>query len=678
MEDVGRVHREGRSCGEGPNGQSYLDRLPTEILVRVCGYLLFRDRRCVRLVCKRLCLVMDDPHLWRSLSWDGFSRSDQRTLRAALARHQEVITDRLSLCGSFDLAAFSEELCSCAHLQSLSLEMTPCSVATMATILRALPSLTRLQFQPVNTSCSMASCTHLMCRTHEWQDFLSAAGTLHSLTLLSHWDENFVEFLLRQWACLQYSPTKLCLSVIQLNTTTSDEDWQIRYSSFLDRWKDCLESFPPCENTSQFSLTWHRYRPQFQVIPLVELNLDGSPLSLSSALCYTKLETSSNIDTHGVLSLSGKKLFSENFGCGRYVSNNQFILSEMETKFLEFQSVVGHLTCINLSEAGNSFLSANLEIVAHYCRNLAQLNLSGCVQCLNPLFGLATLASNCTHLRALNLQNIPCNLVESTSEMWMFLSQMENLTHLAIDPCLFQGMQESEESTCEQRSVLSDAEEIEESVKTMSYIETLDLQTSLSVQKSIQCPICRTLDKRRMELVKYMSSLRYLHVRGISPTTCGMLLETTLRHCENLQCLYIHMDFAFCISSEALSCSRKLQQVAIWCPRLHITDDIIASLVPHNILTHVYFTVRSISKGSMTMLLSNFPHLIACHIYCRDGPVMQPPSEILEFRLTMRELVDSRTHPLDFAFNEGSSYDQIIQRRTAESMVYTELSSQWT
>ena len=633
---------------------------------------MYRDRLQLRLVCKRLLTVMDDPHLWKSISWDGFSRSDHNALRTALTRHSAAISDRLTLCGSFDLAAFSEELCACVHLQSLTLEMTPCTVATMATILRSLPSLARLQFQPVNTSCSVANCTHLMCRAHEWQDFMAAAGALHSLTLLSHWDESFAEFLLRQWACLQYSPTKLCLGIIQTQPSGAD-NWKSCCVSFLDCWKECLESFPPCENTSQFSLTWHRYRPTLPVIPLIELNLDGSPIALSSAVCYTQLETSSNVDVHGVLSLSGMELSSGNFQCGRYIPSDHFILSEVEAKLIPFPQVVSNLTCINLSGAGDSFLSANLEILAHHCRNLAQLNLSSCVRCLNPLFGLATLASNCTHLRALNLQNIPCSYIESTSEMWMFLSQMEGLSHLAIDPCLFQGRRGPEESSSDP----SDQDDIEESVKMMGYIETLDIQTSISAMKSISCSVCSTMDRRRMEMVSHLSSLRALHVKEISSATCGTLLDTALRCCTNLRHLHVHMELPFRMSPEALSCS-KLQQVAIWCPRFHVVDNLTASLVPHGSLTHAYFTVRSASKASIITLLSSFPHLLVLHVYCRDGPVMRPPSEILQFRTTMADLVNSRSQPLDFTFNEGSSYYQFTQRRTAESMVYTELSSAWT
>ena len=659
---------------------SVVDRLPTELLVRVCGYLSVRERQSVRRVCKKLCQVVDDPLLWRTISMEGFACSDHRGLKALLARYH-AITARVSLHGSFNLVGFAEELCTCTRLQSLKLTQSPCYVVNMASVVRALPSLAHLEFQPVNTSCGLGYCTHVMCRTREWQDFLDAVANLRSLTLLSQWDENFVEFLLRQWACLEYSPSHICLRTMHTQTAPLRDSVQSRYSSLQDLWKECMENFPPCEEVCQFRLTWQGSRLPLHDVPIFELNLDGSPLSLSTALRYTQPEASNGASLHGVISLSGKEESAEEederFRCGRYISSPEFVLSETETKFVHFEAVSGHLTCLSLTEA-NALSSANLKIFAHNCPNLSQLNLSGCKKCLNPLSGMATLASNCTRLQALNLQNIPCNFVERTSEMWTYLSQMESLRHLAIDPCLFQASQEADEFTGEQHSVSGDEHEIEESVKAMHYIQVLEIQTTLSADKSILCQHCRNLDSRQVEFVGHMRALRILRITGVSPAVCRILLKSAFQNCEYLRYLYINMEFSFSLPSEALKRSR-IRKLAIQCPRFNVTDSLIAALASSATLTHTFFAVRSISKGSVKILLREFPELVVCHVYCRDGPVMQPPSDILQFRLSMQELSssESRVNPLNFMFNEGSSYSGLTECTTTQSLTQAELVSWW-
>ena len=575
------------------------------------------------------------------------------------------------------------ELCTCTNLRSLKLEQSPCFVSNMASVVRALPSLVHLHFQPVNTSCGLGHCTHVMCRTVEWQDFLGAVQHLDTLTLLSQWDENFVEFLLRQWACQQYHPVYICMTTMHMQTAPTQESVQSHYSSLQDLWKECMETFPPCEEACRFSITWQTSRLALSDVPIFEVNLDGSPLSLPTALCYTHPETSdTKTSMHGVIGLSGKDDSIENNECfrsGRFISSSEFVLSETETKLLRFEIVTAHLTSLSLTEA-SALNSSNLETIAHHCKKLTQLNLSGCKKCLNPLFGLATLASNCVHLRALNVQNIPCNYVERTSQMWMCLSQMENLRHLAIDPCLLQASKEADEFTGEQYS-MSDEHEIEESLKVMKYIQILEVQTALTASKSIQCPHCRNMDGHLVGLVRHMSALHTLHIRGVSPTVCSILLKSAFYNCNYLRHLNVHMEFSFSLAPADLKL-RNIQKLFIRCPRFNVTDSLMLALAQTSstTLTHVYFAVRSISKSSVTMLLKDFQRLAACHIYCRDGPVMKPPGDILQFRHCMQDMSSSgsHAHPLDFVFNEGRSYSSHAECITTQSLTQTELVSWWT
>ena len=667
---------------DGDGAWNLVDALPPDLLVRVCGYLPVRERQRLRRVCRSLRRALDSPRLWRIVSIDGFERSDYARLGEMLGDGRGAAVEEMSINGTFNLVGLAKDLCTCTSLKRLRLGQSACYVTNMASIVRALPCLEHLDFQPVNTACGLGHCTHVMCRTVEWQDFLGAAEHLDSLTLLTQWDENFIEFLLRQWACQKYRPLNVSVTTMQMKAAQPAESMQSRYSSLQDLWKECMENFPPCEDACQFRVTWQKSRLSVSDVPLFELNLDGSPLSLSTALAYTHPEMGDPA-MHGMISLSERESITptdndneddEIFSSGRFISSPEFVLSETETKFVSFKSVTGHLTSLSLTEA-TVLDSVALELLALHCKKLTQLNLSGCKKCLNPLSGLATLASNCPRLRVLNLQNIPCNYVERTSEMWLCLSQMSGLRHLAIDPCLFQASQEADEFTGEQYSV-SDEHEIEESLKTMTYLRTLEIQTGLTQCKSIVCPHCRNMDGHLVRLVQHMKSLTTLHIRGVSPTVCNILLETAIKNCKYLRNVNINMEFCFSIPLEVKDSG--VQKLSICCPRVNVTDTLTQALVQAP-LTNVYLAVRSVTRGSVTMLLQDAPGLVVCHIYCRDGPVMKPPGEILEFRRSMLDMSNRgpNSHPLDFAFNEGRLYNGHTESITTQSMMQTELVSWW-
>ena len=660
---------------------SFVDKLPIEVLLRVCIYLSVRERQRVRRVCKKLSQTLDSPLLWRDVTIDGFERSDYDRLGTVFARHGSAI-ERLCIKGSFTLVGLAKDLRTCTRLRSLKLEQSPCYVTNMASIVRAIPSLERLEFQPVNTACGLGHCTHVMCRAVEWQDLLAAVQNLDNLTLLSQWDENFVEFLLRQWACQKYRPLNVRVKTMQMHPAPPQESVQSRYSSLQDLWKECMENFPPCEEPCQFRITWQTSQLTLSDVPVFELNFDGSPLSLSTALAYTHPETSNTVvSMHGMFSLSGRDHSVDNEECftyGRFISSPEFVLSEAETKFLSFELVTAHLTSVSLTEA-SALSPSNLETLAHHCKKLTQLNLSGCKKCLNPLFGLTTLGSNCVHLRALNLQNIPCNYVERTSDMWMCLSRMKALRHLAIDPCLLQASQEADEFTGEQYSV-SDEHEIEESLKAMEHIEVLEVQTALTASKSIPCPHCRNMDGHLVGLVRYMRSLATLHVRGVSPTVCNILLESAIEHCRALRHLSVHMEFSFTLLPRDEARHANIRKLSLRCPRFNVTDSLTQSLAQFP-LSHIYLAIRSVSKDSILSLLQDFPNLVVCHVYCRDGPIMKPPGDVLQFRHSMQDMSSVRSHahhhPLDFVFNEGRLYTGHDECITTQSLVQTELASWW-
>ena len=117
----------------------------------------------------------------------------------------------------------------------------------------------------------------------------------------------------------------------------------------------------------------------------------------------------------------------------------------------------------------------------------------------------------------------------------------------------------------------------------------------------------------------------------------------------------------------------NLQQLYISCPRMNITDTIIDPMIEKNTLTHLYLLVRAISKSSVIKIHKNLSHLVSCHIYCRDRPVMFPPKAVLDFRRTVRHLV----HFEDYVMEEDVASSVWLHSAT-RSLLSSELLSIWS
>ena len=666
---------------------SWFLSLPNEIMLNIFSLLPYRERVQLKLVCKRLYDIACDPHLCRHIAWHHFSSSDVPYLNILLAQNSAVIA-RLELNGNVKVPIFSSQLAKCSNIVTLVLFGARCTTAEMEEVVSSLPSLKHIEFEPCNTPCSMERCKHLMCHATEWKDFLTSTQALSSLTLATPWNEHFVEFLLRSWSSLEYFPIELNISLLE-DSTAADE-LSARCTFILELWKQCqgIESMRHSSHAAKFS--FYLYRPMRSLTnhPFFELRL--SPVGgASSAVCVARLVTQ-EADCNGIVRLCRKSHDSESFCTGHYSYEDQFCLSPSEACYKSsFETVAASITYLNLSGA-ETLSSANLEGIAEVCGSLSQLNIRGCVLSLNPLFGFASIVSNCLSLQGLNIQDISHSKVENAAELWYLLSQVRYLSHLALDPCLLQA-QISEEGKlqCSEPDGVASLPEIDEiagHMERMTSMVSMELQTQHQVfSGAVRCKVCKNVSPYCLRLISKFKTLRHLRLEYLPPHVCSELANTALSSCVYLRTLHISGDFAFELSTEALLRTTTLQQLYIHCIRMTITDTVVEPLVSNGRLTHLYLFVRTISKTSTFKLFRNLPNLVSCHVYCHKRPVPGPPDEVLEFRRTVKHLVAARVPALeDCIFEEWSEQwcygprdFQTHHAPTTRSFLRSELVSNW-
>ena len=657
---------------------SWFLSLPTEIMLNVFSLLPYHERAQLKLVCKRLYDIACDPLLWRNVLWSRYSSSDAPHLNNLLTQSSAIIT-RLELNGNLNVPAFSSLLAKCSNIRTLVLLGVQCTTAEMETVATSLPALKCLEFEPCNSPCKMERCQHLMCRPNEWRDFLTSTKAMSSLTLATPWNEHFVEFLLREWSSLKYFPIELNFSLLEASTAA--DELNTRCMFILELWKQCqhIASFQHSSHTAKFS--FYLYRPKRSLMnhPFFELRL--SPVGgASSAVCVARV--TQEVDCDGIIRLCRKSPDSESFCTGCYIYEDQFCLSPSEACYkLDFEAVSAGITYLNLSGA-ETLSSASLESIARSCSNLSQLNIRGCVLSLNPLFGFAAVASNCPNLRGLNIQDIPYNMIENSTELWYILSRMRYLSHLALDPCLMQAQVSDSRWFDPDGAVATSLTEIDEiagHIEKMTSVVSVEMQTRCQASGWVECQACKNVNPHSLHLISKFKSLRHLRLEFLPAQVCSTLSNAALSSCTYLRALYISVGFAFELSSEALLHS-ALQQLYINCIRMTITDRVVDPLVSNGRLTHLYLIVRTISKTSAFKLFQSLPNLVSCHIYCLRRPVLLPPDEVLEFRRTVKHLVAARkTFLEDFVFEEDASWfaGWNFSPPTVRSFLFSELVSNW-
>ena len=247
-----------------------------------------------------------------------------------------------------------------------------------------------------------------------------------------------------------------------------------------------------------------------------------------------------------------------------------------------------------------------LEQLALVCPNLQRLSFQKSHGFLKTLQGFRTIADSCCNLQGLNLMGIPVTDVESQEKVWEILSDMKQLTHLAVDLCVLLPSYSN-------RHILI---KLFQKCKRLQALESKSFcegYRSQSVHKSLA-------------MLSHFPSLIHCRinvgchfgapdVKTIYPQL-NKLLDEAINSAKELQCLFFASEFK---QSLLALHNHSLRQLYIKSFRTSIPDVFMSTMSAHGGLVHVVLNVRSVSVEGITVLVTNSPKLITFHSVMHDG-----------------------------------------------------------
>ncbi|XP_065914895.1 uncharacterized protein [Dysidea avara] len=237
----------------------------------------------------------------------------------------------------------------------------------------------------------------------------------------------------------------------------------------------------------------------------------------------------------------------------------------------------------------SSLRSGHLEQLAIACPNLQRLNLNSCICCLESLQGLQAIASNCYHLKGLNIGRISVLKLENHILLWEILSDM-NLTHLTVDVCILRS-------------------------KVANKKALICLYQKCRTIRGIQCGYCSCKSSSKLSnkdpvTLSYFPSLNYCYccVYHKKPT----VVQDVINICKELKCFWYSCE-RYQLSLNVAH-NHNLQQLCISAFRTVVPDEFMASISAHGGLVHVVMNIRSMTAEGITSLVRNSPKLITLYL----------------------------------------------------------------
>ena len=360
-----------------------LTDLPVELLVHVLSYLDVRSVLYLRVVCRRLHTLTDDPMNWSTVCfWKADSRlNDARGLKLALRLSNDVLKC-LSLlgCNSWHLTTCINPILSCHHLRSISFKNVVYTEKNITKIL-GLPELTYLHLDEMGVSLL---------------EVIIAQGK-HLETLSTSLKGSNIYALIDVWSKGGYIPPDLRIA--------SESRVSINY---------IMSSLPPSTNHSSYLSVYHC--TALEIVPIHP---------------YLQFHFTPNPTLHTLQSM-GLFLTADTPGSNKFSAahcNNQHH-KDTENLIIEIaiHDVRDTLTQLQLTYA--SFLTSGmLAELTGVLPGLVHLDISGC-DVLSDLGCLAAVSANCPRLKVLSLLEIW--RAESLEKLWRILATMVNLRILSI------------------------------------------------------------------------------------------------------------------------------------------------------------------------------------------------------------------------------------------------------
>ena len=611
--------------------QDYVTLLPPELLLMILLLLPLRERLCVRLTCRRLHSLINDPSLWDHIAWKHVTQSDDNLLKAVLRissphlRELELTSTSGQLRNYPELSDF---LSRCRNTRSLSLCGFLVSASQVEVLIQAMPQLSH-----VRIDLSFESGPR-----RDAEKVLSAAKSLESLIIGLPTDMHRhatqhvanLAWTLRVWSKLDFYPADLGLIHKELIVGCLDDDYLIGNIYFLKlREIQCSHRARLCLHIPSVPMKLTPLQPVFEVhLPYSPVLACGKPLGLSSYFMLSQ----------GAM---GSDHFSRAHCCQLHKTVNA--LDQVAQKsFMLFAQCIS-----SLKLEGSNLASTHLEAIACACPNLTDLDIAHCTDALKSLQGLAAIARGCPKLKGLNVNYIHNDHVEDIQTFWDILSRIEHLAYLTVTGCLISPNSPAQ-SNARGSAVTTTI------IKKMLRLQALQIASISEVKDSNYCP----LPDSELPSLSNMVSLRCLRIFDLPPVrvSLGPGFGELLGKLNHLTYLNISFPYSkpepqrLTLPTDA-SFYTSLEQLYVRCWNFAVSDALVDALVHSRKLTHVFLLIGSISQTGLLNLIQKSPRLTVCNV----DMTAELESELSNFEEALHSIVESQRVDY-FRFNPGAKY----------------------
>ena len=619
----------------------FLFNLPTELMVHVASFMTARDKVKLRYVSKRLRSVIETPSLWGEFVWPYYHTGDEGCVNNVLkvcGQHVKRLSIHVS--AGQDVLSYYDELDEDwsyfgakpgGRLRRPKLLEMLCKYCSDVLELSLIVELERAHIQWVLLRMKYLQKLDIHWCYDDIEQLLKVIGennknlkelvirpvfVLKSKSRL-YGDEEEEQYnrypWVRYWISSGFVPQNviithfgaerdICSCWIMLNTTPDDtadslkeycQDFQPPSSMPAGR-TGCIKLYSRCKaplNLCTFLPTFYLEfgRTHTTPVPYKKLS-DFGILGLREMLVML-------ID--GIQ--CGKVVHKASFGGGflaNLLRNQKFKLNSI-VSFLE--SVI-EFDFLHSKNGG----AKHLEQLALVCPNLQRLSLQKSLGCLKSLQGLRAIADSCRNLQGLNLLGIPVTEVECQVNLWQVLSDMKQLTHLAVDLCVLLP------STNNKHILVSLFQKCRslQALESKSFCE--GYRSQFVYKSLVILSHFPSLVHCRIDVGRHHDAP---DVKTIYPQL-NKLLDEAIISSKELQCLFFASEFKQSLSA---LCNHSLQQLYIDSFRTSVPDTFMSAISAHGGLVHVVFNVRSVTVEGITVLVTNSPKLITFHSVMHDG-----------------------------------------------------------
>ena len=553
----------------------HLEALPAEMLVYLFSFLPTPDKAKLRCVSRRIRCAVQTPSLWKCFIWNNYQPCHERCIRSVLRTCAKQATC-LSIPDHVTPSKLVSMIQHCAKVIHLTLPLFNFKQVT-----KLLWVMTNLRTLDIRWSEDISP---LLAAIHG-TDIKEVTIRIKAMPDWDPWDE----WCLEAWIVEEvYLPP-----VLNIVTKISQSlQHHLCCEFLLDGDIEHPDSTVKLFDSSKVPLDLH------PPIPVTKLKIGPS-----ATLPYIKASNHGLL--LGVVCDDLEVIEYDDHGEAKYVAALNYYTIHFNK---QLDSSINSLFPITYFDAAYFGLiyPGHLEQLAIACPNLERLNLRANDRCLHNLQGLRCLIAKCSKLQGLNFAEISVFDVESLLHLWLLLSCIKNLTHLAVSLCMLKP--QCPDGAYKQ-TLMNNAKSCVNLQAIEVYLSCTCGQCKDSGDEDILLPHFPSLHYCRM-FYDYVGLIRSLHEHP-------NMFNQVVNSCHNLQylCYDDHSPQGVTLPT-SINCF--LQQLCIESINVHLSDAFLNMVSAHGGLERVIFYIQSLTTNGINIIIENSPKLVTFCIVTRQ------------------------------------------------------------